>query len=87
VPANARFVGEFVIGSTISPNDGVIINAWSGMDEFRGGNFTIAVTDYGCVPIFYDHFSERFGFYHSEFYDIVLGVDSGVFVIPSECEQ
>ncbi|XP_062502250.1 mammalian ependymin-related protein 1-like [Corticium candelabrum] len=88
IPPTARFVGEFVLGSTAVAGAGAIVDVWSGLDMFRGGNFTVGVTNAGCVPIFFDHFTERYGYYHAQWYDIQLGIDiPTIFDVPRQCEE
>ncbi|XP_020604379.1 mammalian ependymin-related protein 1-like, partial [Orbicella faveolata] len=85
IPSNATFYGEATIGSNALPGLGVNVALFGG--EMGDDRYYVTVTEPGCVPVHENVVSKKYGFIHTSFFDVELGVDPERFVPPSECEE
>nr|XP_011413901.2 mammalian ependymin-related protein 1 [Crassostrea gigas] len=80
----AKFEGEVVIGAAAIPNEHVNVLAFSG--NFTGEAYTGLVSSPDCFPIQNIHFSQKYGFEQSTYYDLKVGIsDPELFIPPREC--
>ncbi|XP_062609053.1 mammalian ependymin-related protein 1-like [Saccostrea cucullata] len=80
----SKFEGEVVIGAAAIPNESVTVLAFSG--NFTGEAYTGLVSSPDCFPIQNIHFSQKYGFEQSTYYDIKVGIsDPQLFLPPREC--
>ncbi|XP_013418304.1 mammalian ependymin-related protein 1 [Lingula anatina] len=86
ISPNDRFLGEYVIGTTAVPGEGVTIQQWGGMGREPGTMFSGAWTLSDCLLTRWGYFSNTTGpIEESSYYDITLGVNPEDFIQPSSC--
>ncbi|XP_068730007.1 mammalian ependymin-related protein 1-like [Montipora capricornis] len=85
VPENATSVGDLTIGSNAEPGLGVNVAVFAG-ETPEGDPYYLTVTEEGCVPVSEGIRSKKYGYIHTSFFDVELGVDPNVFVPPESCE-
>ncbi|XP_013412970.1 mammalian ependymin-related protein 1 [Lingula anatina] len=80
-----RFLGEYVIGSTAAPDQGVTIQEWGGVTT-QGTRFAGAWTLSDCILVKHGYFSNITGpLEESSYFDVTLGLDPDVFIQPANC--
>ncbi|XP_068681540.1 mammalian ependymin-related protein 1-like isoform X1 [Montipora foliosa] len=84
VPKNATSMGDLTIGSNAEPGLGVNIAVFAGKTP-EGDPYYLTVTEKGCVPVSEGILSKKYGYMHTSFFDVELGVDPNVFVPPESC--
>jgi len=85
VHPNARFDGIFNIGAVGVPGETVAVQAFSA-NETDGVFYTGLVTYPDCYPVQNIYISRQYGFEHSDYFDLNIGItDLNVFVPPQEC--
>ncbi|CAG2226309.1 mammalian ependymin-related protein 1-like isoform X1 [Mytilus galloprovincialis] len=83
----AKFDGIFNIGAVGVSGEVVAVQAWSA--NITGGFFYTGLVTYpSCYPVQNIYVSKEYGFEHSDYFDLNIGiVDLNVFVPPRECVQ
>merc|ERR1711963_457892 len=85
IPEEGKYVGEAVVGPVNIASEHVTVVTYDGRFS-DGSDFYGAVSYPDCVPISSGYYSNRTGFVHTSYYDIVAGLpDPSVFVPPTEC--
>ncbi|EDQ88280.1 uncharacterized protein MONBRDRAFT_37575 [Monosiga brevicollis MX1] len=85
---NATYHGDYIIGSSATPDSGVEIEVWTHRFESEHGTFewTGEFTRSHCFPV-ESHVEGRGFFFVEQFIDIVVGLpDPNVFIPPEECQ-
>merc|ERR1711963_1383096 len=72
IPVEGRYVGEAVVGPVNIANEHVTVVTYDGKFS-DGADFYGSVSYPDCVPISSGYCSNRTGFVHTSFYDIVAG--------------
>ncbi|XP_043931783.1 ependymin-like [Protopterus annectens] len=87
VPHDAHFNGQFVIGSSSAPGEGLLANSWSGEVKEQGARYHLTTTEIGCLPINVLYHTNETGWIVTSYYDIIDGIkDPNVFVPPEFCK-
>ncbi|CAL9694515.1 unnamed protein product [Knipowitschia caucasica] len=75
IPDDANFVGQYVIGASSGPGQGVLVNTW-GQHENRKKNdpYMMTVTEFGCFPVSTLTHTKDFGWMVTSFINTVEGI-------------
>lgn len=73
VPHNATFVGQFIIGSSSAPGQGLLVNTWGGKTQ-EGGQYMVTVTEYGCIPVSTLYKTTEYGWVLVSYINNIMGI-------------
>ncbi|XP_072315260.1 ependymin-1-like [Eucyclogobius newberryi] len=73
VPPNASLVGQYVVGSSSGPGEGLLVDTWGGKTP-KGGQYMVTVTDSGCVPVSTVMHTRDFGWVVVSYFNNVKGI-------------
>ncbi|XP_076835584.1 ependymin [Brachyhypopomus gauderio] len=86
IPHDAQHTAQIVLGTLSAPGQGVLVNTWVGSMPEAHANYSMTVTEFGCIPITFLYHVEKFGYIIASYYDIVVGIENPeVFVPPPFC--
>ncbi|XP_037531035.1 ependymin-1-like [Nematolebias whitei] len=51
ITKETTLVGQFVLGSSSGPRDGLLLNSWAGDLPDKTGEHVSSVTEFGCIPV------------------------------------
>lgn len=86
VPSSAKPTGQFAMGSTAAPGEGLLLNTWAGQAPDIGVKYMVTVTEVGCVPISFIWYTQAYGTIMLSFINTVKGlIDPNVLNPPSFC--
>ncbi|KAJ0056057.1 hypothetical protein NL108_018332, partial [Boleophthalmus pectinirostris] len=60
VPPNATLVGQFVVGTSSGPGEGLLVDTWQGIAP-DGAKYMVTVTEFGCAPVSTLYHTKQFG--------------------------
>lgn len=85
IPDEASFIGQFVIGSSSGPGEGLLVNSWQG-DIPNEGKYFATVTEFGCIPVSVVYQTKQFGWAVTSYLDNLIGIiDPNLLNPPSFC--
>ncbi|XP_075943146.1 ependymin-2-like [Anarhichas minor] len=86
IPKDASLLGQYVLGSSSGPGEGLLVNTWTGDLPDKTGKFMSTVTEFGCVPISTVAHTSQYGWVVTSFLNNVLGIsDPGQLNPPDFC--
>merc|ERR1712183_836411 len=68
VPQDASLVGQFILGSSSGPGEGLLVNTWTGKLP-EDGSYTSTFTEFGCLPVSIISTTEEYGFTLTSFFN------------------
>ncbi|XP_013875976.1 ependymin [Austrofundulus limnaeus] len=74
IPKDASFVGQFVLGSSSGPGEGLLVNSWAGDLPDKSGQYVSSVTEFGCIPITSASHTKEFGWVVTSFINNIKGI-------------
>lgn len=87
VPKDASLLGQFVLGSSSGPGQGLLMNSWYG-DIPKGGKYIISMTEFGCIPVSTFAQTKEFGWVATSYFDNVIGIqDPSKLNPPDFCQK
>ncbi|XP_037538385.1 ependymin-like [Nematolebias whitei] len=90
VPKDATLVGQYVLGSSSVPGEGVLVNTWAGKLQMRKGTaeYMTTVTEFGCLPVSTMFCKNNERWVVVSFFDNVAGMaDPQDFIPPPFCND
>lgn len=90
VPKNASLMGQFVLGASSGPGQGVLVNAWAGEVPMgpKKAKYVTTVTVSGCIPLSNVFYTDQTGWLLTSFFNGVVGlVDPAYFIPPTFCQE
>ncbi|XP_017277540.2 ependymin-like [Kryptolebias marmoratus] len=88
VPKDASLVGQFVLGSSSVPGEGILVNTWAGELQMRRGTaeYLSTVTEFGCLPVSTMFCTDKKGWVMVSFFNNIAGLaDPQDFTPPPFC--
>ncbi|XP_037538397.1 ependymin-1 [Nematolebias whitei] len=74
IPKDATLVGQFVLGSSSGPGEGLLINTWTGDLPDKTGKYVSSVTEFGCIPVTTLFQTEQFGWVVTSYVNNIKGI-------------
>ncbi|XP_076144784.1 ependymin-1-like [Alosa pseudoharengus] len=90
VPLDASFMSQVVLGTLAYPEQGLVVNVWTGQMPDNSGTYMMSFTELGCLPVsgFFQPKTNGHGMRSHSYFDNVLGVkDPDAFVPPPFCQS
>ncbi|XP_033736123.1 mammalian ependymin-related protein 1-like [Pecten maximus] len=85
VHPNARFETIMSLGAAGFPGENIQVEVFSANET--NDYYTGLVTSPGCIPVTNFHLSQKYGFEHSNYFDITIGIsEPTAFVPPPNCK-
>ncbi|XP_017277541.1 ependymin isoform X2 [Kryptolebias marmoratus] len=84
IPKDATLLGQFVLGSSSGPGEGLLVNSWAGDLPDKSGKYVSTVTEFGCVPVTSVSHTEQFGWVVTSFVNNIKGITDPSQLNPPE---
>ncbi|XP_021339371.1 mammalian ependymin-related protein 1-like [Mizuhopecten yessoensis] len=85
VHPDAKFETIMSLGAPGFPGENIQVQVFSANETNE--YYTGLVTSPGCIPVTNFHISKKYGFEHSDYFDITVGItDPTAFVPPTNCK-
>ncbi|KAM6894466.1 ependymin-2-like [Lycodopsis pacificus] len=86
IPKDASLLGQYVLGSSSGPGEGLLVNTWMGDLPGKAGKFMTTVTEFGCFPISSVYHTSQYGWVVTSLFNNVVGItDPGQLNPPDFC--
>ncbi|XP_067085284.1 ependymin [Osmerus mordax] len=86
LPPDAKFNGNFVLGSMSMPGEGVKINVWTGVVPVEKGHYLVSTSAKSCLPLSAVFFSDSTSLIFSNMQIETEIKEPEVFLLPALCE-
>uniref|UniRef100_A0A3B4AJH0 Ependymin-like 1 n=1 Tax=Periophthalmus magnuspinnatus TaxID=409849 RepID=A0A3B4AJH0_9GOBI len=85
VPPNASLLGQYVIGSSSGPGEGLLVDTWQGKAP-DGAQYMVTVTEFGCIPVSTLYQTKEYGWIVVSYINTIKGIlDPSSLSPPSFC--
>ncbi|XP_029382364.1 ependymin-like 1 [Echeneis naucrates] len=74
VPNSASLLGQFVLGSSSGPGEGLLVNSWTGKLPDIGVEYLYTFTEFGCIPVSTVYHTVDYGWMLTSFFNNVIGI-------------
>uniref|UniRef100_UPI0037E84979 ependymin-like n=1 Tax=Semicossyphus pulcher TaxID=241346 RepID=UPI0037E84979 len=86
IPKDASLLGQFVLGSSSGPGEGLLVNTWAADMPDKAGKYLSTVTEFGCIPVSVLYHTDKFGWTVTSYFNNVIGLsDPSLLNPPSFC--
>uniref|UniRef100_A0A3B4AJR8 Ependymin-like 1 n=1 Tax=Periophthalmus magnuspinnatus TaxID=409849 RepID=A0A3B4AJR8_9GOBI len=89
VPPNASLLGQYVIGSSSGPGEGLLVDTWFKILIFKEGvlsQYMVTVTEFGCIPVSTLYQTKEYGWIVVSYINTIKGIlDPSSLSPPSFC--
>ncbi|KAM4714115.1 ependymin-2-like [Anableps anableps] len=88
IPKDATLLGQAVVGSSSRPEQGLLVNTWTGDLPDKSGKYLSVVTEFGCIPVNTNYQTKQYGWVVISFFNNVIGIDDpNLLNPPSFCSD